>query len=209
MENDGRHMIKYHSYSDEELVSRIREDESGITDYLLEKYKNLVRKKAKAMYLIGGDNEDLIQEGMIGLFKAIRDYNPEKRTSFFNFAELCITRQIYTAVTSAGRQKHIPLNSYISIYSKVSDNEKDGVELFEVMEGDAENNPESLVIHQENLEQLEQYIEENLSEFEKEVLDLHLTGHGYQTIAGILEKTPKSVDNALQRIKTKISRFVC
>lgn len=200
-------MIEYSSYSDEELLSRLKEDESGITDYLLEKYKNLVRKKAKAMFLIGGDNEDLIQEGMIGLFKAIRDYNPTKNTGFFNFAELCITRQIYTAVTSAGRQKHIPLNSYISIYSKVSDSEKDGVELFEVMEGDSENNPESLLIHQENLEQLENYIEENLSDFEKEVLDLHLTGLGYQTIAGILEKQPKSVDNALQRIKNKIAKL--
>lgn len=202
-------MIDYCAYSDEELLSRIQEDESGVTDYLLEKYKNLVRKKAKAMYLMGGDNEDLIQEGMIGLFKAIRDYDPEKKTGFYSFAELCITRQIYTAVTSAGRQKHIPLNSYISIYSKVSDNEKDGVELFEVMEGTAENNPESLFIHQENLEQLEQYIEETLSEFEKEVLDLHVTGLGYQTIAGILEKPPKSVDNALQRIKSKIAKLVC
>ena len=202
-------MVNYCSYSDEELLGRIQEDESGITDYLLEKYKNLVRKKAKAMYLIGGDNVDQIQEGMIGLFKAIRDYDPEKKAGFFNFAELCITRQIYTAVTSAGRQKHIPLNSYISIYSKVSGNEKDGVELFEVMEGATENNPESLFIHQENLEQLEQSIEENLSDFEKEVLDLHLTGLGYQTIAAILDKQPKSVDNALQRIKSKIAKLVC
>lgn len=197
----------YTHYSDEELLIRLRDGESGITDHIMNKYKNLVRSKAKSMYILGADSEDLIQEGMIGLFKAIRDYDSGRDASFFTFADLCVSRQMYTAVQAAGRQKHAPLNTYISLYANMSGQE-DGEEreMMNAIISQAEKNPEELLIDRENLELLEKAIDKELSGFEKQVLDLYLTGMKYTQIAKVLGRDDKSTDNALQRIKNKIRR---
>lgn len=197
----------YEQYSDEELIVRLRDGEAQITDYIMEKYKNLVKSKAKSMYILGADREDLIQEGMIGLFKAIRDYDIGRDASFFTFADLCVSRQMYTAVQAAGRQKHAPLNTYISLYANMSGQE-DGEEreMMNAIISQAEKNPEELLIDRENLELLEKAIDKELSGFEKQVLDLYLTGMKYTQIAKVLGRDDKSTDNALQRIKNKIRR---
>lgn len=196
----------YEKETDEELMVRLREGESNITDYIMDKYKNLVRKKAQSMYILGADGEDLIQEGMIGLFKAVRDYDCGRDASFFTFADLCISRQMYTAIQAAKRQKHIPLNTYVSLYAAGSDKEENATSDLETLIQDSKMNPEELVIDKENLEHLERMIEQELSEFEKQVLDLHLTGMSYTQIARVLNKDDKSTDNALQRIKGKIKK---
>lgn len=196
----------YTQYSDEELLIRLRDGESGITDHIMNKYKNLVRSKAKSMYILGADSEDLIQEGMIGLFKAIRDYDSGRDASFSTFADLCVSRQMYTAVQASRRQKHIPLNNYISLYGSASE-DRDGEEsLVNMLASGSGLNPEELVIDKENVDRLEMLIERELSSFEKQVLDLYLTGMGYQQIAKVLGRDDKSTDNALQRIKTKLRR---
>ncbi len=197
----------YTQHSDEELLIRLRDGEQGITDHIMNKYKNLVRSKAKSMYILGADSEDLIQEGMIGLFKAIRDYDSGRDASFFTFADLCVSRQMYTAVQASRRQKHIPLNNYISLYSNVSEG-RDGEEeaLVNVLASGSDLNPEELVIDKENVDRLEMLIERELSSFEKQVLDL--TGMGYQQIAKVLGRDDKSTDNALQRIKTKLRKAI-
>lgn len=190
--------------SDEELIRMIRDGDKGIVDYLMVKYKNLVRKKAGALFLIGADREDLIQEGMIGLFKAIRDYQEDKESSFYHFAELCISRQMYTAMEASQRKKHAPLNSYISLYEE-SEGE-DQIPLSEVLQSLKNGNPEDMMIDQENLAAFQSKIEECLSEMEKQVLALTLQGLDYQQVAQIMDKSPKSIDNALQRIKGKLKR---
>ncbi len=197
----------YTGYSDEELLIRLRDGEQRITDYIMNKYKNLVRSKAKSMYILGADSEDLIQEGMFGLFKAIRDYDSGRDASFFTFADLCVSRQMYTAVQASRRQKHIPLNNYISLYGNVSTN-RDGEEeaLVNILTDNSDLNPEALMIDKENVDRLEMLIERELSNFEKQVLDLYLTGMRYQQIAKVLGRDEKSTDNALQRIKTKLRR---
>lgn len=199
----------YRQYSDEELLIRLREGEEDITEYIVNKYKNLVRSKAKSMYILGADNDDLIQEGMIGLFKALRDYDSGRDASFATFADLCVSRQMYTAVQASRRQKHIPLNTYISLYGSVSTNhEGEEEELVNVLAAHSGQSPEELVIDRENVAQLEKTIEKELSVFEKQVLDLYLTGMGYQQIAKVLGKDDKSTDNALQRIKTKLKKAI-
>ena len=201
MDND------YRQYSDEELIVRLRDGENGITEYLMNKYKNLVRSKAKSMYILGADNDDLIQEGMIGLFKALRDYDSGRDASFLTFADLCVSRQMYTAVQASKRQKHIPLNTYISLYGNVNTSlEGEKEELVNVLAAHAGQSPEEVVIDRENVIQLERAIEQELSSFEKQVLDLYLTGMGYQQIAKVLGRDEKSTDNALQRIKTKLKK---
>lgn len=192
--------------SDEELIVRLRDGEERITDYIMDKYKNLVRSKAGSMYILGGDRDDLIQEGMIGLFKAIRDYDSGRDASFFTFAELCISRQMYSAVQAAGRMKHIPLNSYISLYQT----EEHGEEEKRILDILADNglNPEDLVIDKENVESLEKQIDKELSSFEKQVFELYMTGMSYSQIAKVLGRDDKSTDNALQRLKTKIRRMI-
>lgn len=197
-------MGRYENKKDEELIAALRAGDIQIIDYLMEKYKNLVRKKAKAMYLLGGDNDDLIQEGMIGLFKAIRDYQKEKETSFFAFAELCITRQMYSAVQASRRKKHIPLNSYISL-NESSYEEEEGMTFGEVLESIAVVSPEEEFIDRESVQDIEEKIEKNLSRFEQEVLNLYLAGLSYHQIATLLNKPVKSTDNALQRAKNKLS----
>ena len=200
---------KYEGVDDKELILRFREGESDIIDYIMEKYKNIVRSKARAMFILGADNDDLIQEGMIGLFKAIRDYDIGRDASFYTFAELCISRQIYTAVQASRRQKHIPLNNYVSIYGQVGENGDDeDNHLLEILHSVSEKSPEEMVIDRENIKGLELEIEEMLSPLEKQVLDLHITGMSYIEIAKILGRDEKSTDNALQRVKGKIKKIV-
>lgn len=197
----------YELLSDEELILKLRDGDNRVTEYIIEKYKDLVRKKSKAMYILGADHEDLLQEGMIGLFKAIRDYDAGRDASFYTFAELCVTRQIYTAVQAAGRKKHSFLNSYISLYgNQVGGEDEDHPELMQELVAQDSKNPEELMIDQENLANLEMAIEQELSSFEKQVLELCVTGMSYTEIARVLGKTTKATDNALQRIKTKIKK---
>ncbi len=198
---------KYSQYSDEELIIRLRDGESGVTEYLMNKYKHLVRSKARSMHILGADSDDLIQEGMIGLFKALRDYDSGRDASFLTFADLCVSRQMYTAVQASRRQKHIPLNTYISLYGSVNrDGEGEQEELVNMIAAGAGQSPEEVVIDRENVIQLEKEIAKELSGFEKQVLDLYLTGMGYQQIAKVLGRDDKSTDNALQRIKTKLKK---
>ena len=198
----------YGQYSDEELIIRLRDGEGSITEYLMNKYKNLVRSKAKSMYLLGADNDDLIQEGMIGLFKALRDYDSGRDASFLTFADLCVSRQMYTAVQASRRQKHIPLNTYVSLYGSAGkDHDGEEEELVNVL-ARAGQSPEDMVIDKENVVQLEQTIDRELSSFEKQVLDLYVIGMGYQQIAKVLGRDEKSTDNALQRIKTKLKKVI-
>lgn len=203
-------MEKYDGISDEELLSRFRAGEQDIIDYIMEKYKNLVRRNAKTMYLLGGDSEDLIQEGMIGLFKAVRDYRMDREASFYSFADLCISRQMYSAVKADRRMKHMPLNNYISLYAK---QEKDiygenASELIEQLNSMYIDNPETLVISQENANILQEKLVESLSKFEQEVIVLYLAGNNYTQIAKLIDRTPKSVDNALQRIRSKMTHIL-
>lgn len=201
-------MQDFEQVTDEELIVRLRDGEGQITDYIMEKYKNLVRSKAGSMYILGADRDDLIQEGMIGLFKAIRDYDSGRDASFFTFAELCISRQMYSAVQAAGRMKHIPLNSYISLYgSSTEQGEEENGAMVEIL-ADKGLNPEDLVIDKENVELLEKRMEQELSSFEKQVLDLHITGMSYSQIAKVLSRDEKSTDNALQRVKNKIRKML-
>lgn len=202
----------YVNCTDEELIDRLRDGESDITDYLMDKYKNLVKSKAKAMFILGADNEDLIQEGMIGLFKAVRDYDCGRDASFQTFAMLCIARQMYTAVQASGRKKHAPLNYYISLYTENAEG-ADGDparELLDYLPSEYEQgrNPEEMLIDRENAQNLEAAIDSELSPFEKQVLDLCMTGMGYVEIAKVLGREEKATDNAIQRIKGKIKRIL-
>lgn len=192
---------KYRDVSDEQLIARLRGGQTEVMDYLMEKYKNLVRKRANALYLIGGETEDLIQEGMIGLFKAVQDYRPDKDASFYHFAELCINRQMYTAVEASQRKKHTPLNSYISL--NTGQEGEEGMYL-ETGEHLRTLDPETLFISQENVRLLLKQANERLSRMERQVLALYLEGMNYHQIAERMGKTPKAVDNALQRIRGKI-----
>ena len=198
-------MSKYENIPDEQLIRKLREGETGIMDYIISKYKYLVIRAAKAMYLLGGENDDLIQEGMIGLFKAIRDFDINQETSFYSFAELCISRQMYTAIKLSQRQKHIPLNSYISLYDvkKTASDEKQSP-LIEQLEMETNMNPEELFLDKERMLMLVNELNERLSDMERRVLHLHLQGEDYRSIAELLDKSPKSIDNALQRIRQKM-----
>lgn len=197
---------KYENICDEELVVRLREGESGIIDYIMDKYKNLVRSKAKSMYILGADTEDLIQEGMIGLFKAVRDYDCGRDASFYTFADLCVSRQMYTAVQASQRKKHWPLNYAVSLSDEDKETENHvALQEFVTVQG---NNPEALFLDKERTELLEMQIEKELSSFEKQVLDLHMIGMSYTQIAKVLGRDEKSTDNALQRVKGKIRKIV-
>lgn len=210
MERKIPYKEKEKEISDEELILCYRDGEEGIIDYLMDKYKNLVRKKAGSMYILGGDRDDLIQEGMIGLFKAVRDYDAGRDVSFFTFADLCISRQMYTAVQASTRQKHFPLNTYISLYGRSinSEQEREGEELLEALADDERKDPEVMFLEQERVEWIEATIAKELSPFEKQVLDLHITGMTYTEIAKVLGRDEKSTDNALQRIRTKLRRVL-
>lgn len=198
---------KYAQLSDNELAALANSDDSYAQDYLLNKYKNFVRAKARSYFLIGADREDLVQEGMIGLYKAIRDYNSEKQSSFRAFAELCITRQIITAIKTATRQKHKPLNSYVSLNKPIYDEESDRT-LIDVIIGNKVLNPEEIIIDREDLAHIEAKIGEMLSDLEWKVLSLYLKGKSYQEIAQQLGRRVKSIDNALQRVKSKLETYL-
>ncbi len=194
-------MEKYETCPDEELIVRLRLGEDGIMDYIMEKYKPLVRKKANAMYLIGGENEDLIQEGMIGLFKAVRDFREDRESSFYHFAELCISRQLYSALEASNRKKHFPLNTYISLSAEQPES---GMTLEELLSQNAGADPEQLIIEREVWQDYKKRLWQNLSGLERKVLTLYLEGNPYTKIGELLGKSPKSIDNALQRIRGKI-----
>lgn len=197
----------YHKLDEEEIVAIARAGDSRAQEFLIKRYKNFVRAKAKSYFLIGADREDIIQEGMIGLFKAIRDYQPEKISCFKSFAELCITRQIITAIKTATRQKHIPLNSYISLNRPIFEEESERT-LLDVLSGKRNMNPEALFISQEEVKNIEAKIGEILSKFEMEVLNYYLQGKSYQEIAEDLNRHVKSIDNALQRVKRKLEKYL-
>ena len=198
---------RFDIYSDEEIVQLCHEGDITAEEFLLNKYKNFVRSKARSYFLIGADHEDIVQEGMIGLYKAIRDYKQEKLSSFRAFAELCITRQIITAIKTATRQKHIPLNSYVSLNKPLYDEESDRTLLDIIMEGNS-GNPEEMIINQENLGNIHRKINEVLSGLEQEVLAAYLDGKSYQEIAETLGRHVKSIDNALQRVKRKLEKYL-
>lgn len=200
---------EWESLTDEELIERFCGGEQMIMDHLLEKYKKLVKNKAKSMYILGADSEDLIQEGMIGLFKAIRNYDFGRDASFYTFAELCISRQMYSAIRASKSQKQMSLNTYISLNTMPFDSDgPENMTLADVMSSGEFEDPEELFLDKERVEYLERKIEEELSDFEKQVLDLYLTGMSYSQIAKVLGRDDKSTDNALQRLKAKIRRLL-
>ena len=192
---------------DETVVALAIAGDKSAEEYLINKYKNFVRARARSYFLIGADKEDIVQEGMIGLFKAIRDYKPDKQSSFRAFAELCITRQIITAVKTATRQKHIPLNSYVSLNKPIYDEESDRT-LLDVITGSRVTDPEELIISREEFSDIEGKMGEVLSVLEWQVLMAYLDGKTYQEIAVILNRHVKSIDNALQRVKRKLERYL-
>jgi RNA polymerase sporulation-specific sigma factor len=195
--------------TDEQLLCDYKNGNQEIMDYLMVKYKSMVRKKARAMYLLGGENEDLIQEGMIGLIKAVRDFDVTQKTSFSSFAELCVSRQMYSAIEASNRKKHLPLNSYVSLYEDSEEvGEGRSLPLIDTIESSKENDPEVLYFGKEYTEAFAEQLKELLSPLENHVLYLHLMGTDYRTIAELLGKSPKSVDNALQRIKTKAQKIL-
>ena len=198
---------QYSQMRDEDIVVLCHNGDSIAEEYLLSKYKNFVRSKARSYFLIGADHEDIVQEGMIGLYKAIRDYKSDKLSSFRAFAELCITRQIITAIKTATRQKHIPLNSYVSLNKPLYDEESDRTLMDVIVEGKL-SNPEDLIISQEDLDTIHAKINEVLSGLEQEVLNLYLDGKSYQEIAVYLNRHVKSIDNALQRVKRKLEKYL-
>ncbi|WP_139492812.1 RNA polymerase sporulation sigma factor SigH [Brevibacillus dissolubilis] len=193
--------------SDEEVVELVRENDAEALEYLINKYKNFVRAKARSYFLIGADREDIVQEGMIGLYKSIRDFRGDKLTSFKAFAELCITRQIITAIKTATRQKHIPLNSYVSLDKPIYDEDSDRT-LLDVICGTKVTDPEELFINREEFDDIEGKMSEILSDLERQVLMLYLDGRSYQQIAVELDRHVKSIDNALQRVKRKLERYL-
>ena len=198
---------RFEAMTDEEIVALARAGDGAALEFLLNKYKNFVRTKARSYFLIGADHEDIVQEGMIGLYKAIRDFKSEKLTSFRAFAELCVTRQIITAIKTATRQKHIPLNSYVSLNKPIYDEESDRT-LLDVISEEVPSDPEAMLIDREDLSFIEGRIGEMLSDLEKQVLVLYMEGKSYVEISRAMGRHVKSVDNALQRIKRKLQKYL-
>lgn len=199
---------EFDQYTDEELVLDIhRVNNEAALEYIIKKYKNFVRSRSRSYFLIGADREDVIQEGMIGLYKAIRDYQEDKKSSFRAFAEICIKRQIITAVKTATRKKHIPLNSYVSLNKPIYDEDSDRT-LLDILSGERVSSPEEMFINQEEFAGMEDKIEKILSHLEWRVLLLYLEGKSYQEIAYELKRHVKSIDNALQRVKRKLEKFM-
>ena len=210
-ETTGMNLEEVNTFSgltDEELITEIKEHtNSDALDYLINKYRNFVRAKARSYFLIGADREDIIQEGMIGFYKAVRDFRNDKLSSFRAFAELCVTRQIITAIKTATRQKHIPLNSYVSLNKPIYDEDSDRT-LLDVLSGAKASDPEELIISQEEFVDIEKKMEEILSDLEWKVLMSYLDGKSYQEIAEDLGRHVKSIDNALQRVKRKLEKYM-
>lgn len=203
----GTPLPDYDSMTDEAIVEIARTGDIDAQEYLINKYKNYVRAKARTYFLLGGDKEDLIQEGMIGMYKAIRDFRSDKLSSFRAFAELCITRQIITAIKTATRQKHIPLNSYVSLNKPIYDEDSDRT-LLDVITGNKVTDPEELIISREEFSEIEEKMGELLSSLEWKVLMYYLEGKSYQEIAEDLGRHVKSIDNALQRVKRKLEKYL-
>ncbi|HHX18334.1 MAG TPA: RNA polymerase sporulation sigma factor SigH [Clostridium sp.] len=195
----------FNTMVDEEIIEDSRAGDDKALEYLINKYRGFVRAKARTYFLIGADREDIIQEGMIGLYKAIRDYREDKLSSFRAFAELCITRQIITAIKTATRQKHIPLNSYVSLNKPIFDEESDRT-LMDIISEERISDPEEMVINREEFSGIEAKMSEILSGLECDVLTLYLQGKSYQEIAVDLNRHVKSIDNALQRVKRKLEK---
>lgn len=195
---------KYSELSDDELIERLRNGDNLATEYICEKYKRLVAKNANRKFISGADRQDLIQEGMIGLFKAVRDYDPGRDASFLTFANLCVNRQLETAVSNSLRKKHQPLNGAVTLDGE----NEDGVKLSDIMSDRLGVDPENIVLNEERYRELEKMITEQLSEFERQVWDLYLTGMTYGEIAKALGRSEKATDNALQRLKAKIKKIV-
>lgn len=198
-------MSEFENLSDEKIIEAYRGGEESAIDFICQKYKPLVLKKARSMYLAGGETDDLIQEGMVGLFKAIRDFVPEKQVTFYHFAQLCIARQIQKAVEASNRKKNQPLNAYISISDAEQSDETWSQELVQSM---APVNPEQLLIDTENVRQTRELVMNSLSPLEKEVLELYLQGYDYRSIARMLDRPDKGIDNALQRIRQKVKKLL-
>ena len=199
--------LEFKDKPDEEIVMEAKTENNRAQEYLISKYENFVKAKAKSYFLIGADKEDIYQEGMIGLYKAIRDYKPERSTSFKAFAEICITRQIITAIKTATRQKHIPLNTYVSLNKPIYEEESEKT-LLDVLTGLKVSDPEELIISKEQMKYIEDKITKVLSGLELEVLNSYLDGKSYQEIACDLERHSKSIDNALQRVKRKLEKCI-
>lgn len=198
----------YEGITDEELIAMIRSGDNGPVDFVMNKYKNMVKCKAKALFLVGGDTEDLIQEGMIGLFRAICDYDKSGGSSFATFASMCTERQMYKLIQSHNRQKNSPLNNYVSLYQSAGEDESATLNLESMISTDNESNPEVCVIARESASKMEELLKSALSSFEREVFDLFVQGYNYRDIAEELDKTPKSVDNALRRIRRKLTDII-
>lgn len=198
---------RYSDLYDEEIVDLVRSGDSDALEFLINKYKNFVRAKARSYFLIGADREDIVQEGMIGLYKSIRDFRGDKLSSFKAFAELCITRQIITAIKTATRQKHIPLNSYVSLDKPIYDEDSDRT-LLDIICSTRVTDPEELLINREEYDDIEDKMSEILSDLEQQVLMLYLDGRSYQEIAVDLRRHVKSIDNALQRVKRKLEKYL-
>lgn len=196
--------MNFEKNTDEELILLIRNGNEEATEYLLKKYTPLVRKSSRTLYLIGADTEDLSQEGMIGLFKAIQNYQEDTTASFYTFARLCIDRQIYSAIKASNRKKHSPLNSYISFYSQLNE---DDAPLIDNLEADNNSNPEQIILERENASHFMDLLQSHLSKMEKTVLPLYLDGQSYADIAASLNKPMKSIDNAIQRIREKVRKL--
>lgn len=197
----------YEQMTDEEIARLAQAGDEEASAFLLRKYKNFVRSKAHSYFLVGADHEDIVQEGMIGLFKAIRDFRPEKLASFHAFAEICVTRQIITAIKTATRQKHIPLNSYISLNKPIYEEESDRT-LMDIITETQVADPEEMLIGRESYSNIESRIQESLSPFERRVMEAYMDGKSYQEIAEALGRHVKSIDNALQRIKRKLEKLL-
>ncbi len=202
---NARKVSPFEEKLDEEIVIEAKKGDVSAQEYLINKYGNFVKSKSKSYFLIGADKEDIYQEGMIGLYKAIRDFKPDKLSSFKAFAELCVTRQIITAIKTATRQKHIPLNTYISLNKPIYDEESDRT-LLDVLSETKVADPEELVIGREELNHIQSEIGEVLSNLEMEVLMSYVDGKSYQEIACDLDRHAKSIDNALQRVKRKLEK---
>ena len=199
--------LSYNAMLDEEIIEEAQKGSTKALEYLINKYKSFVKAKARTYFLIGADREDIIQEGMIGLYKAIRDFREDKLSSFRAFAELCITRQIITAIKTATRQKHIPLNSYVSLNKPIFDEESDRT-LMDVISEENFADPEEMIINREEFMGIELKMGEILSGLEWEVLSLYLQGKSYQEIGEELDRHVKSIDNALQRVKRKLEKYL-
>ena len=197
----------YKQLEDEQLVELVHQGDGDALDFLIHKYQNFVRAKARSYFLVGADREDIIQEGMIGLYKAVRDFKGDKLSSFKAFAELCITRQMITAIKTATRQKHIPLNSYVSLDKPIYDDESDRT-LMDVISGTKAMDPEELIVNREEVDDIELKMTELLSDLERKVLALYLDGRSYQEISEELNRHVKSIDNALQRVKRKLEKYL-